>query len=402
MKILVANLGSTSFKYRLFEIDDAGANLLAKGGYERVTEYTPCIEAMLESLMGEGHIESGGQLDAVGFKTVLGKDLSGCVEADERVLAALEGFKEVAPAHNPAYAEGIRCFQAKLPAVSRVALFETAFFQWVAPASSAYAIPKAWRDLGIRRYGFHGASHKYIAERSAELLGNEAVAERARSLYLQGPGDYTGAQLRVISCHLGGSSSVVGIRDGVAIGSSMGFSPQSGLPQNNRVGDLDSMAIPYVNKILGLSLEEAEHQLNKESGLLGLSGISNDARDVREAAAAGNQEAQLAIDVLIDSIRHWAGSFFFKMGGAEIIAFTAGIGENDPALRAKVCAGLEELGVRIDPAANATTIRGAEGIISAPESKIKVCVIPANEELVIAREVYRFQQSKKKDCEATA
>lgn len=394
MKILVANLGSTSFKYRLFAIDDAQAGLLAKGGFERVTEYTPCIEAMLESLIGGGHIQSGEELDAVGFKTVLGKDLSGCVEADDRVLKALDGFKEVAPAHNPAYAEGIRCFQSKLPSVTRVALFETAFFQWADPAATVYAIPKAWRDLGIRRYGFHGASHKFIAERSAELMGNDAVASRARGLYVNGPVDYPGAPLRVISCHLGGSSSVVGIKNGVAIGSSMGFSPQSGLPQNNRVGDLDSMAIPYVNKMLGLSIEEAERQLNKESGLLGLSGVSNDARDIREAAAEGNEAAQLAIDVLIDSIRHWAGSFFLKMGGAEVISFTAGIGENDSALRAKVCEGLEELGVVLDPAANEATVRGAEGIVSAPASKIKVCVIPANEELVIAREVYRFKQAQ--------
>jgi acetate kinase len=393
MKILVANLGSTSFKYRLFEMSDTDASLLAKGGFERVTEYIPCIEEMLETLIGEGHLTSGEALDAVGFKTVLGKDLSGCVEADGKVLAALDGFKEVAPAHNPAYAEGIRCFQEKLPGVTRVALFETAFFQWASPASATYAIPKAWRDLGIRRYGFHGASHKFIAERSAELCGNEAVAERARGLYVNGPVDYSGDPFRVISCHLGGSSSLAGIENGVAIGSSMGFSPQSGLPQNNRVGDLDAMVIPYVNKMLGLSIGEAEHQLNKESGLLGLSGVSNDARDIREAAEQGNQDAQLATDVLIDSIRHWAGSFFFKMGGAEVISFTAGIGENDASLRARVCEGLEDLGVRIDPAANKATIRDAEGIISVPDSKIKVCVIPANEELVIAREVYRFKQA---------
>lgn len=393
MKLLVANLGSTSFKYRLFQMDDAEANLLAKGGFERVTEYTPCIEEMLETLIADGHLASGEELDAVGFKTVLGKDLSGCVEADEKVMAALEGFKEVAPAHNPAYTEGIRCFKEKLPSVTRVALFETAFFQWVDPAARVYAIPQSWRELGIQRYGFHGASHKFIAERSAELLGNDAVAARARGLYVDGPVDYSGDPLRVISCHLGGSSSVVGIRNGVAVGSSMGFSPQSGLPQNNRVGDLDSMVIPYVNKMLGISVEEAERQLNKESGLLGLSGVSNDARDVREAAAEGNRNAQLAVDVLIDSIRHWAGSFFFKMGGAEVISFTAGIGENDAQLRARVCEGLEELGVLLDPAANESIIRGAEGIISAAESKIKVCVIPANEELVIAREVYRFKQS---------
>ncbi|MFP4156747.1 MAG: acetate/propionate family kinase [Opitutales bacterium] len=393
MKILVANLGSTSFKYRLFEMGEASAELLASGGYERVTEYTACIESMLESLIGEGHLGRGEDLDAVGFKTVLGKNLSGCVRADDRAMAALEGFKEVAPAHNPAYAEGIRCFESKLPSVTRVALFETAFFQWVSPAAGTYAIPQAWRDLGIRRYGFHGASHKFIAERTAELLGNDVVAQRAKRLYVDGPGDYAGDPFRVISCHLGGSSSVAGIENGVAIGSSMGFSPQSGLPQNNRVGDLDSMAIPYVSKMLGISIEEAERQLTKESGLLGLSGVSNDARDIREAAAGGNAAAQLATDVLIDSIRHWAGSFFFKMGGAEAIAFTAGIGENDSALRAAVCHGLESLGVEIDPVANEAAIRGAEGLISTPDSKIKVCVIPANEELVIAREVFRFKQA---------
>ncbi len=389
MKILIANLGSTSFKYRLFEMNDTAASQLASGGFERVTDYTPCIEAMLETLVGDGHLQSGEDLDAVGFKTVLGKDLSGCVIADERVLEALDGFKEVAPAHNPAYAEGIRCFAEKLPSVTRVALFETAFYQWMTPAAYTYAIPKAWRELGIRRYGFHGASHKFVAERSAELLGNQTVAERVRNLYVSGPAEYHGEALRVISCHLGGSSSVTGIQNGVSIGTSMGFSPQSGLPQNNRVGDLDSMAIPYVCKMLGLSIDEAERQLNKESGLLGISRVSNDARDIREAAKQGNADAALASAVLVDSIRHWAGSFFFKMGGAEVISFTAGIGENDAELRAAVCADLEGLGVKIDAAANAKTIRGAEGIISAPDSKITVMVIPANEELVIAREVYR-------------
>lgn len=393
MKILIANLGSTSFKYRLFDMGESTANLLAKGGFERVSEYTPCIEEMLETLVRDGHLESAEELDAVGFKTVLGKDLSGCVEADERVLEALDGFKEVAPAHNPAYAEGIRCFQEKLPGVKRIALFETAFYQWITPAAATYAIPKSWRDLGIRRYGFHGASHKFIAERTAELLGREDVAERAKGLYVNGPGEFNGSPLRVISCHLGGSSSVAGIENGVSIGASMGFSPQSGLPQNNRVGDLDSMAIPYVSKILGITVEEAERQLNKESGLLGLSGVSNDARDIDAAADAGNEEAKLAGEVLVDSIRHWAGSFFFRMGGVEVISFTAGIGENNAALRSSVCAGLEGLGIQIDEEANARIRGGEEGVISTPESKVTVVVIPANEELVIAREVYRKMQT---------
>ena len=393
MKILVANLGSTSFKYRLFEMAGDDVALLAKGGFERVTDYTACIDSMLECLVGEAHLETAESLDAVGFKTVLGKELSGCVEADNRVIEALEGFKEVAPAHNPAYAAGIRCFEERLPSVTRVALFETAFYQWVAPAATTYALPKAWRNLGIRRYGFHGASHKFVAERSAELLGHAGVAERVRRLYVDGPGDCASGPLRVISCHLGGSSSVTGIRDGLAIGSSMGFSPQSGMPQNNRVGDLDSMVVPYVCKVLGLSVDEAERLLTKESGLLGISGVSNDARDIREAAAAGDADASLAIDVLVDSIRHWAGAFFFKMGGCEAIAFTAGIGENDPELRAAVCAGLEDLGVEIDAEANRAATGGTEAVISVKDSPVQVLVIPANEELVIAREVYRFKQA---------
>jgi acetate kinase len=379
MKILVANLGSTSFKYRLYEMGDSSAELLAEGGFERVTEFTPCIEEMLGRLTDDKIIASGQDLDGVGFKTVLGKDLSGCVQADDRVLEALEGFAEVAPAHNPAYAEGIRCFQRLL--------------QWVPTAASTYAIPKAWRDLGIRRNGFHGASHKFIAERTAELLGREDVAERTRQLYKDGPSGFAGEPLRVISCHLGGSSSVTGIRNGVAMGTSMGFSPQSGLPQNNRVGDLDSMAIPYVSKMMGLSVEEAERQLTKESGLLGLSGISNDLRDIIAAAKDEHPDANLAVDVLVDNIRHWAGSFIFKMGGVEVIAFTAGIGENNPGLRESVCAGLEDLGVHIDAGLNRSTVGGKEGFINTPDSAVKVAVIPANEELVIAREVRRFIQA---------
>ena len=194
-----------------------------------------------------------------------------------------------------------------------------------------YAIPRSWRDIGIRRYGFHGASHKFIAERSAELCGREDVAQIARRLYLDGPQPVAGKPLRVVSCHLGGSSSVTGILNGVAIGTSMGFSPQSGLPQNNRVGELDSGAIPYAMRTLGISLDEAERQLTKESGLLGLSGVSNDIRDIVAAAGAGNPDARLAIDSLVHSIRHWTGAFMLEMGGIDALVFTAGIGENNAA-----------------------------------------------------------------------
>ena len=388
MLILIANLGSTSFKYRLFRMEAGGGEVVAKGGYERVTDHAEVIADALEQLEFDDAIQSPDDIDAVGFKTVLGKDLSGCVIADQAVIDALEGFAAVAPAHNPPYAEGIRQFGKLLPKAKLVALFETAFYQWTGPASYNYAIPRSWREAGIRRYGFHGASHKFVAERSAEMCGREDVAETVRRLYLDGPPPASATPFRVISCHLGGSSSVTGIRDGVAIGTSMGFSPQSGLPQNNRVGDLDSGALPYAMRALGLSLEEAERQLNKESGLLGLSGVSNDLRDINDAVTAGNADAALALDVLVHSIRHWIGAFMIELGGIDALVFTAGIGENNARLRAAVCAGLENFGIQLEYGRN-SACRATEAFLQAENSTAKILVIPANEELVLAREVFR-------------
>jgi acetate kinase len=336
VQILVANLGSTSFKYRLFALDGAKANLLARGGAERVADHGAAIDAALGELATAGHVRAPSDLAAVGFKTVFAGDLTGCMLADERVEQALLDTADFAPAHNPPYAAGLRLFRERLPAVPRVALFETAFYQWVPDHARRYAVPEAWFQAGIRRYGFHGASHKFIAERSAELLGRTDVAEIVRALYQRGPQPVAGAPLRVISCHLGGSSSVAGICNGVALGCSLGLSPQSGLPHNNRVGDLDSAALPGAMRRLGLTLEQAEKQLTKESGLLGLSGISNDVRDIRAAADTGNARARLALDVLAHSIRHWIGAFWFELGGCDALVFTAGIGENDAALRAAV------------------------------------------------------------------
>lgn len=389
MKILVANLGSTSFKYRLFRMEGTEEECLAKGGYERVTDFGAVIEEALGKLVGAGHLASRDDLDAVGFKTVLGKNLSGCRLADSDVLEALEGLAHIAPAHNPAYAAGIRQF-GKLTQARLVALFETSFYQWVPEAATRYAVPQSWYAAGIRRYGFHGASHKYIAERSAEFLGREAVLERVQHLYQSGPGaEPEGPPFRVVSCHLGGSSSVTGIRNGVAIGTSMGMSPQGGLPQNNRVGDLDSMALPIAMEELGLSMEAALEALTRDSGLLGLSGVSNDFRDIHQAAEAGNERARLAIDAYVHAIRHWIGAFLFQMGGLEALVFTAGIGENQHDLREAVCAGLEGLGIRLDPDRNAHP-PSAECDVAAPGSAVRILVLPTNEELVVARETRRL------------
>ena len=395
MKILVANIGSTSLKWRLFDFSSNAERLLHKGGFERVTDYPKVIEDCLAELKKANAIASENELSAVGFKTVIAKNVTGCVRLDERVLQAMTDYNGLAPAHNPPYITGIKLFAQRMPGVPLIALFETAFHQFAPEASQRYAVPQAWLDIGVRRWGFHGASHKFIAERSAELLCRPDVAERARQLYdNHGATKISGAPLRVISCHLGGSSSVTGILNGASIGTSMGMSPQSGLPQNNRVGDLDAEALPYAVKTLGISVEEAQRQLTKESGLKGLSGISNDIREITEAAAKGDGRAKLAMDVYVASARHWIGSYFLQLNGADAIVFTAGTGENRAELRSAICANLGNLGIKIDAEKNNST-RATEAIISAADSAVKIFVIPTNEELVVAREAKRFLETKK-------
>ena len=389
MKILVANIGSTSLKWRLFDFSNSPERLLHKGGYERVSDYSQAIRDCLGELQSAGHIRNERDLAAVGFKTVIAQGVSGCVRLDESVLAAMEAFNGLAPAHNPPYITGIRLFAQILPGVPLLGLFETAFYQFAPEANMRYAVPENWYQLGIRRWGFHGASHKFIAERSAELLGRPDVAERARRLYVDGGATpVSGPPLRIISCHLGGSSSITGTLNGAAIGTSMGLTPQSGLPQNNRVGDLDSFAVPYFLRQTGATLDEAERQLCKEGGLKGLSGVSNDIRDIQTAATQGNAKARLAIEVFVASARQWIGSYFLQLNSVDALVFTAGIGENRSELRAAICANLDQLGIVLDPEKNAAT-SATEAVISAANSRVKVLVIPTNEELVVAREVKR-------------
>src|SRR5262245_33938156 len=400
MKILVANLGSTSLKWRLFNFANGEEQMLHKGGFERVTDHPAAIDNCLVQLKDAGHIRTERDLAAVGFKTIMARGVNGCVQIDESVVKAMEAFNGIAPAHNPPYIAGIRLFAQRMPAVPLIALFETAFYQWAPPASARYAVPEAWHELGVRRWGFHGASHKFIAERSAELLGRADVAERVRQLYVDnGASTVRQPDLRVISCHLGGSSSITGILNGVAIGTSMGLSPQSGLPQNNRVGDLDSFALPFLMRSAGLTLDEAEKLQCKESGLKALSGGYNDIRDIETQAAQGNARAQLALDVLAHQARHWIGSFHLELNGADALVFTAGIGENRVGLRSAICANLDQLGIVLDTAKNQTTT-AQEGIISEPDSRVKIMVIPTNEELVVAREVKRFLEKERSDGSA--
>ncbi len=381
-------------KYRLFDFSSGDGELLVRGGIERVDDHAVAIEQVQCELKEGGWIASEADLTAVGFKTIMAEGITGCLELTEEVVESMEMCNYIAPAHNPPYIRGIRLFAEKMPEIPLVGLFETAFYQWVPESSSRYAVPKSWHDAGVRRWGFHGASHKFIAERSAELLGREDVASRARNLYIDDAGSQVdGSTLRVVSCHLGGSSSVTGILNGAAIGNSMGLSPQSGLPHNNRVGDLDSMAVLHMMRRDGLSIDEVEQALCSESGLKGLSGGRNDIRDIQSAADRGDANSRLALEVFVNSVRHWIGAYFAQLNGLDALVFTAGIGENRAAIRAEVCANLDQLGIQLDPSKNNST-EAEEAVISSEDSTVKVLVIPTNEELVVAREVKRFLDNK--------
>ena len=377
-------------KYRLFDFSSGDGELLTRGGLERVSDHAGAIEQLLCELRSGNWIASEDDLAAVGFKAIMAQGRTGCLELTPEVVDSMEACNNVAPAHNPPYIRGIRLFAEKMPSVPLIGLFETAFYQWVPEASTRYAVPQSWHDAGVRRWGFHGASHKFIAERSAELLDREDVVQRARNLYVDNAGSpVDGPPLRVISCHLGGSSSITGILNGAAVGNSMGLSPQSGLPHNNRVGDLDSMAVLHMMRRDGLSIDSVENVLCNESGLKGLSGGHNDIRDIISVADSGNLEAKLALDVYVHAARHWLGAYFAQLNGLDALVFTAGIGENRAAIRAAICSELDRLGILLDAGKNEAA-QAEETVISANDSPVKIMVIPTNEELVVAREVKRY------------
>jgi acetate kinase len=363
MLILVANLGSTSFKFKLMDMSRDGEEI-ARGGYERIgqpgSEYAShaaVIDVILSQLAKKP--------DAIGFKAVHGGPISGAVRVTDDVIATMEQFADVAPAHNPPYIAAMKAFASKLPGTPQVAAFETAFHQTIPMARQVYAIPSEWTEkLGIRRYGFHGASHRYIATRVADLVGKE----KSR---------------RIISCHLGGSSSICAIEAGRSVGHSMGLTPQTGLPQNNRVGDFDTFALLRLTKH-GYGVEDILKKLGKEGGLLGISGVSNDMRDIEKAAAEGNAKAQLAIDAFVDSVRHYIGAYLVVLGGIDVLAFTGGIGENGAMIREKICHNLRFAGLQLDESKN--KVRGKETKISDVESGAEIWVVPTNEEIVVARQ----------------
>src|SRR5262245_26202484 len=349
MKILVANLGSTSFKYRLFDM--AGERVLARGGVERIgsgqarcfveaggareeaavaaRDHADAVRLCLQQLADPKRacLKDPSELAAIGFKAVHAQGISGVQRVDERVLAAMEAYNDVAPAHNPPYVTAMRLLARELPQIPLVAAFETGFHETIAPAERLYAVPLEWVGYGIQRWGFHGASHRYIAGRTATLLGNPDA--------------------KIISCHLGGSSSLCAIEGGTSRANSLGMSPQTGLPHNNRVGDFDVFALPTLMRATGKTLEQLLDDLANRSGLLGLSGY-NDLRDIEEDAHRGSPVSQQAIDVFVASVRHYLGAYLLLLNGADAIVFTGGIGENSSRIREAVCANLDWFGILLD------------------------------------------------------
>lgn len=391
MLILVCNVGSTSLKYKLFNMPDT--SIMVEGKIERVgsldsaifsyqnhlngasenmsglsvPSYTEGINLFLKYLTDaqKGAIKDIDEVQAIGFKTVIAKGFYGVHELTDEVIAAMEAYISVAPAHNPPYIEAIKKFKEILPGRLLVGVFETAFHTTIPLERKMYAIPYEWYETyGIQRLGFHGASHGFISRQ---------VKARA------------GEKFKLISCHLGGSGSLCAIDDGKSVDTSFGFSLQTGIPHANRAGDLDSYIIPYLLD-QGMSMPEILKGIDKNGGLLGVSGVSNDLRDVEEAAAAGNERAQLAIDVFCESIVKYIGSFYAVLGGLDYLTFTGGIGENSTIVRQKVCSRLTHLGIELDETANAGGPK--DRVISSGSSRVKVCIIPTNEEVGIAQDIF--------------
>ena len=371
MKVLIPNIGSTSFKYRL--LDMPGETVLASGRVERIgqpagecPDYPSAIRKCIASVAGDGKaLASLNEIDAVGFKAVHAGELCEPQLIGDELLAAMEEFSFHCPAHNPPYIAAMRAFRQELPGVPLVAVLETGPYRWMDEAATTYAVPYEWRtQYGIRRYGFHGASHRAANERARALLGRD--------------------DLRHISCHLGGSSSVAAFRNSVAVDTSFGTSPQSGLPQNNRVGDIDVFAVLHMMKKLALGPDEMAKLLGCQSGLAGISGTSGDLRDLTDAVSAGSHRARVALDVFVRAIRHYLGAFLLELGSVDVITFSGGIGENGVDIRSAVLKDLTAFGIVIDEERN----RGVsgEGAISTAASAVTVLVVPANEELIVARE----------------
>ena len=395
MKVLVINCGSSSLKYQI--LDMTHESLLCKGLVERIgmdgsvithekigmdkvktevpmKDHKDAIEQVLKAVQDPetGVVASMDEIGAVGHRVVhAGEKYASSVLITEEVIKALEECVELAPLHNPPNLLGIAACQELMPNTPMVAVFDTAFHQTMPPESYIYAIPyEYYQKYRIRRYGFHGTSHKYVAERAAKILNTDL-------------GD-----LKLITCHLGNGASVSAIKRGKCIDTSMGFTPLEGLVMGTRSGDIDPAIVTYIREKENLPQGKVNEILNKKSGVLGISGVSSDFRDIEAAVEEGNERAALALKVFAHKVRFYIGAYIAEMNGVDAIIFTAGVGENDTMMREIICNNLGNLGIKLDPVKN--KIRGKETIISADDARVKLIMIPTNEELMIARDTYNI------------
>lgn len=391
MKVLVINCGSSSLKYQVLEMDNA--ELLAKGLVERIGiegslikhektgadkfelvtpmgNHKDAITHVLNALLDKNHgvVASMDEIGAVGHRVVhAGEKYSGSVLITEDVKNALVECIDLAPLHNPPNILGITACEELMPGTPMVGVFDTAFHQTMPHDAYLYAIPFEYYDkYKVRRYGFHGTSHKYVSERAAAMMGKDLK------------------DINVVTCHLGNGASVTAVKGGVSIDTSMGMTPLEGLVMGTRSGDIDPAIITFLAQKEGVTAEDVINILNKKSGILGLSGISSDFRDVEKAAEEGNKHAQEALDVFANRVKAYIGAYIAEMNGADAIVFTAGVGENDIGMREKICADMDRIGIKIDPEKN--NVRGVETTISTDDSPVTVLLIPTNEELMIARD----------------
>ena len=390
MKILVLNCGSSSIKYALYNMDDK--SVMTSGGAERVgldeafvkvkmpdgtkkkvmhdiPEHTEGVKFIFSLLTDPeiGVIKSLDEIDAVGHRMVHGGEkFNKSVVLTDEVLKTFEECIDLAPLHNPANLKGVQAVSELMPGLPQVGVFDTAFHQTMPAHSYLYAIPyDLYEQYGVRRYGFHGTSHRYVSQRVCDYLGVKMEDKK------------------IITCHIGNGASIAAVQNGKCVDTSMGLTPLEGLMMGTRSGDIDGGAITFIEKKLGLDADGMSNLLNKKSGVLGITSISSDMREIEDAIEHGNERAKLALDMYNYRIKKYIGAYAAAMGGCDIIVFTAGVGENQCSTREAACTGLEYMGVKLDVEKN-KTIRGEEAVISTPDSKVTVCVIPTDEELMIA------------------
>lgn len=395
MKVLVVNAGSSSIKYQVFDMTNE--SVLAKGLVDRVgipgttlehkpagkdevvikkdlPDHTEGMKLVLDVLVNPeyGCIKSMDEIGAVGHRVVHGgEDFAESVVIDDHVKKVIKDCFDIAPLHNPPNLMGIEACQALMPNVPHVAVFDTAFHQTMEPANYLYALPyEVYEKFKVRRYGFHGTSHFYVSHRAAEMLGKPYE------------------DCKIITLHLGNGASMAAIKDGKVVDTTMGFTPLEGLVMGTRSGDIDPAIVFFLMEKLGMNAQDANSYFNKKSGMLGLSGVSNDLRDILEAANSGNERAQIALDVYYNRVKGYIGNYIAKLNGCDCIVFTAGVGENGYDVREKICENLDCLGIKMDTEKN--KVRGKEVDVSAEDSKVRIFVIPTNEELVIARDTYNL------------